>query len=143
MGQNKYVRILKDSGTINYDKALYPDKLGLIFKVVGGTEQTYIVETIDGTFHILKEDGLLMTEKEIFHTGTPKARKEEHYQLWPGIEALDVMAGTLSREEFIGFLKGNILKYQLRLGKKNGEPSEKDIQKINTYKQILKENFYE
>jgi len=67
-------------------------------------------------------------------------RKEEHYELWPGTEAWDIMKVTMTYEELIGFLKGNILKYQLRLGKKKGESIEKDLQKIETYKQILKES---
>ena len=66
-------------------------------------------------------------------------RKEKHYELWSNTEALDVMKATLSHEEFIGFLKGNILKYQLRLGSKPGESIEKDQEKIKTYKQLLKE----
>jgi hypothetical protein len=45
----------------------------------------------------------------------------------------------LSREEYIGFLKGNILKYQLRLGKKPGESVEREMSKIKTYQKQLEE----
>jgi hypothetical protein len=36
------------------------------------------------------------------------------------IQPWDVMEAVLTREEFIGFLKGNLLKYSLRQGKKAG-----------------------
>lgn len=32
----------------------------------------------------------------------------------------DVMAANLTREEFIGFLKGSIIKYEMRAGNKPG-----------------------
>lgn len=41
-------------------------------------------------------------------------KKEEHYQLWNYYEALDVIKLVLTKEEYIGFLKANILKYKLR-----------------------------
>ena len=35
-----------------------------------------------------------------------------------GIETIDFLQAKLTREEFIGYLKGNVLKYGSRLGKK-------------------------
>ena len=35
-----------------------------------------------------------------------------------GIETIDFMQAKLTREEFIGYLKGNVIKYSSRLGKK-------------------------
>ena len=43
----------------------------------------------------------------------------KHYMLFAdGMESFDVIRKTLTLEEYIGFLKGNILKYRLRAGKK-------------------------
>ena len=43
----------------------------------------------------------------------------KHYQLFAdGMESFDVIRRTLDHHEYIGFLKGNILKYRLRAGKK-------------------------
>jgi hypothetical protein len=36
------------------------------------------------------------------------------------VQPWEVMASIMTREEFIGFLKGNIIKYSLRAGKKLG-----------------------
>ncbi len=51
------------------------------------------------------------------------------------IECIDAMESALTREEFIGFLKGQILKYNWRLGLK-GDPVE-DAKKIQWYNNRL------
>ena len=37
-----------------------------------------------------------------------------------GIQPWTVMEAVLTREEFIGYLKGNVIKYAMRQGKKEG-----------------------
>jgi hypothetical protein len=59
----------------------------------------------------------------------------EHY-LNMDIQPWDVMASVLTREEYIGFLKGNIVKYSLRSGRKAGSD---DIAKARHYMLKLKE----
>lgn len=61
-----------------------------------------------------------------------------HYELWNGFEAIDVIKLSLTPEEYRGFLKGNILKYQLRLGKKDNV--DKEIVKIKDYQSELNES---
>ena len=51
------------------------------------------------------------------------------------IEPFYLMADLLSAEEFIGFLKGNLIKYAMRAPFK-GE-SEKDIEKYKYYSSLL------
>ena len=64
-----------------------------------------------------------------------KNEKSKHYEIWKDFEAIDVLKNCLKKEEYIGFLKGNILKYQLRLGKK--DDVSKEIEKIKDYKKEL------
>lgn len=138
MAQNKYVQVLDTDKYYNHF-----EYINGWYKILGGNrDEWHLCNGAGRTFYARRD-----------HCGDPAAReyreeepntetierKEAHYELWPNMEALDVMAMTLSLEEFIGFLKGNILKYQLRLGKKEGESVEKDLQKINTYKKILNE----
>jgi hypothetical protein len=59
----------------------------------------------------------------------------KHYELWEDYEAIDNIKSTLTKKEYLGYLKGNILKYQLRLGKKDNIDSEK--QKIQDYQNEL------
>jgi hypothetical protein len=58
-----------------------------------------------------------------------------HYKEMP-IQPWAVMEAVLTHEEFVGFLKGNILKYSLRAGRKEGSD---DVNKAWHYKQKLME----
>lgn len=64
-----------------------------------------------------------------------KNQSVKHYELWKDFEAIDVAKIVLTEEEYIGALKFNVLKYQLRLGKKDSV--EKEIQKIKDYQSEL------
>ena len=59
-----------------------------------------------------------------------------HY-MQGGIEAIDVIASRLTKEEFIGYLKGCKLKYDLRYPFK-GNP-EQDLEKSEWYKNKILE----
>ena len=67
--------------------------------------------------------------------------KPKHYRIFGEYiqtEALDVMRSTLTTAEYIGYLKGNILKYKLRAGDKGSdEDALKDIAKGREYKRAL------
>jgi len=52
------------------------------------------------------------------------------------VQPWDVMEAVLTREEFIGFLRGNVLKYAMRQGKKEGS---NDGAKAQHYLEKLKE----
>lgn len=58
-----------------------------------------------------------------------------HYKDMP-IQPWAVMELVLTREEFIGYLKGNIIKYSMRAGRKEGSD---DAGKAQHYQQKLKE----
>jgi len=47
-----------------------------------------------------------------------------------------VMEAVLTREEFIGFLKGNIIKYSLRQGKKDSPDADKALHYMQKLKEI-------
>ena len=64
-----------------------------------------------------------------------KNEKSTHYEIWKDFEAIDIIQELLTHDEYLGFLKGNILKYQLRLGKKDSV--EADMEKIQDYKREL------
>jgi hypothetical protein len=53
-----------------------------------------------------------------------------------GMQPWHVMESVLTREEFIGYLKGNIIKYGMRQGRKEGSD---DAGKALHYKQKLYE----
>lgn len=58
-----------------------------------------------------------------------------HYKTMP-VQPWEVMEAVLTKEEFIGFLKGNVLKYSLRAGRKEGTD---DANKARHYMMKLRE----
>lgn len=86
--------------------------------------------------------GCMISECECFNDDVQPVNKVKnpastHYELWQGTEAIDVIKEMLTPKEYKGFLKGNILKYQLRLGKKDA--TDKEIIKIKDYQRELRE----
>jgi hypothetical protein len=59
-----------------------------------------------------------------------------HYRDMP-IQPWELMEAVLTKEEFIGFLRGNAIKYSLRAGRKAG--SEDDAAKAKHYMEKLRE----
>jgi hypothetical protein len=56
-----------------------------------------------------------------------------HYKDMP-VQPWEVMEALLTHEEFVGFLKGNVLKYAMRQGRKDSDDAGKlkhYIQKLN------------
>jgi hypothetical protein len=64
-----------------------------------------------------------------------------HYMVFPEMEAIDVIRKVLSRDEFKGYLIGQILKYRLRAG--NKDDLQQDIDKADWYKNMLFNEFGE
>lgn len=101
------------------DKVLYED-IGLVMYVVRfrGSDTLYTVDgacihPVEGTVH------------------------DKHYRE-AVVEPILVMQALFSHDEFIGFLKGNILKYRLRAGHKGGDEEMKsDLDKIHVYEEWL------
>ena len=58
----------------------------------------------------------------------------DHYKTMQ-VQPWHVMEAVLTHEEFVGFLKGNIIKYSLRQGKKDSP----DAEKCKHYMQKLEE----
>ena len=57
-----------------------------------------------------------------------------HYKKM-GVQPWEVMEAVLSHEEFVGYLKGNIIKYGMRQGKKDSD----DAEKCRHYQRKLRE----
>ena len=61
----------------------------------------------------------------------------KHYKGNKGIETIDFIENVLTREEFIGYLRGNIIKYQSRANLKGRK--EEDLKKAKWYSDKLVE----
>lgn len=63
----------------------------------------------------------------------------KHYMLFPDLESIQAIQRLLTPEEYRGFLKGNVLKYRFRAGRKGGDDAKtlQDIQKSEQYAKFL------
>ena len=68
-------------------------------------------------------------------------QKPSHYYLFDDIEVIEVIARSMTSEQFKGYIFGNILKYRLRAGKK-GELAylEKDMAKAEFYATLYEQH---
>lgn len=67
-----------------------------------------------------------------------RSTADSHYKAL-AIEPLEVMRGMMTKIEYKGFLKGNVIKYSIRQGNKKGESAEKDAAKCREYIRLLSE----
>lgn len=63
--------------------------------------------------------------------------KPKHYNQG-GIECIQAIEASMTKEQFIGYLKGNILKYMWRFEDKNGI---EDLKKAQWYQNYLIEKY--
>lgn len=65
-------------------------------------------------------------------------RKPSHYQVFEGVESIEIIARSMTVSEFRGFCLGNVLKYRLRAGKKSELATmEKDLNKAAFYQELF------
>lgn len=67
--------------------------------------------------------------------------KPSHYDFFDGIEAIEIIARSMTVEMFRGYCLGNMLKYRLRAGKKSELAyAEKDLAKANFYAELFEKH---
>lgn len=76
-----------------------------------------------------------MVENETRTTANDIQVGGQHYKTMP-VQPWEVMESVLTHEEFIGFLKGNVIKYSMRAGRKEGSD---DANKARHYMMKLQE----
>lgn len=62
--------------------------------------------------------------------------RTKHYD--SQVQPINAMQANMSKEEFQGYCLGNIVKYCLRFGKKDGEGLQKEANKIADYAEFLR-----
>ncbi|AOZ65486.1 hypothetical protein kpv767_13 [Klebsiella phage vB_KpnP_KpV767] len=85
-----------------------------------------------------------MDDRNVTKVKEPAEPKEDdgvkqpsHYQLFEGVEVIEVIARSMTKEMFKGYCLGNILKYRLRAGKKSELATlEKDMAKATFYLEL-------
>lgn len=94
-----------------------------------------------------KEKELYKTSQDVFKgakcdrdlpvcdTNKVKNKNVSHYKLWDDFQVIDLMKIILTKDEYIGYLKGNLLKYKLR----DKGQDEADLIKAKDYQRELNE----
>lgn len=73
-------------------------------------------------------------------SGVDMVTRPSHYMLFPEMEAIEAIRKVLSPAEYRGYLKGNILKYRLRAGRKGDDSKAlEDLRKSEQYHTFLTE----
>lgn len=95
-------------------------------------------------FRYLDEE--VQPSKEIHEEARSKGpaddvRNPSHYQVFPDVESIEIIARSMTVAEFKGFCMGNVLKYRLRAGKKSELATmEKDLKKADFYKELFEQH---
>lgn len=64
-------------------------------------------------------------------TPSDMVKSPKHYEFFPGVEAIQIIARSMTEDQFKGYCMGNALKYRLRAGKKFN--TEEDLKKADQY----------
>jgi len=67
-----------------------------------------------------------------------QVRNPKHYQVLDGVESIEIIASSMTVEQFHGFCLGNILKYRIRAG--NKDKLQQDIDKADFYKELYEKH---
>lgn len=70
-----------------------------------------------------------------FKMKSEQVHSPKHYNVLENIEAIQIIAGSMSQEMFKGYCLGNILKYRLRCGAKDDVNQE--LAKADKYKELF------
>jgi Protein of unknwon function (DUF3310) len=69
--------------------------------------------------------------------GSP-VHSPQHYQVFPDKEAIEIIASSMTTEQFYGYCLGNFLKYRLRIGAK--DEVQQELGKSNKYKELYEKH---
>lgn len=78
-----------------------------------------------------REKSAPKTTPDLTPDNTDQVKNPSHYQLIEGVESIEIIARSMTKEQWKGFCLGNMLKYRIRAGKK--DLLQQDIDKANFY----------
>ena len=87
------------------------------------------------------EDGSMKLVKSNFSekpNSSDAVNKPSHYQFFEGVEVIEIIASSMTHEQFKGYCLGNRIKYRLRAG--NKDKLEQEIAKSDKYVELYDEH---
>lgn len=71
-------------------------------------------------------------------SGDSLVHSPQHYQVFQDKEAIEIIASSMTTEQFYGYCFGNFLKYRLRIGAK--DEVQQELGKSNKYKELYEKH---
>lgn len=81
-----------------------------------------------------REKSAPKTDTNLTADNSDQVKNPKHYQLIEGVESIEIIARSMTKEQWKGFCLGNMLKYRIRAGKKDA--LQQDIEKANFYGEL-------
>lgn len=139
--ESKYVEIVDKDGVgyvavKPYDKPLAycPEGCSVSYESFGKSPMVLLNTKEDECVAPEPNEKLL----ELLKLDAPDAvHSPKHYSVFDGTEAIEIIASSLTQEEFRGYCFGNLLKYRLRCGKKDDVNQE--LSKADKYKELYED----
>lgn len=97
-------------------------------------ERLSYINKIETLSQLYEQYGVTMEEEEAFKQSANQRQVGGSHYKDMGVEPWTVMQAVMTHEEFVGFLKGNIIKYGMRQGRKDSDDASKCqhyVQKLN------------
>jgi len=124
-----------DWGKYHLPLALYNGAKGVVELVekLGHEESARVHVNIVGYGHcfFMEEDLELTPIKEVLRDAV---HSPKHYAVFADVEAIEIIARSMTKEMFKGYCFGNLLKYRLRAG--NKDDVKQELGKADKYKEL-------
>lgn len=125
-------------------------KVGSVWRLIGSGYEVTVVGVAHEMVIFRVGDGTEFTEYPLtfLHRFEPTTNcaagtscvvdKPQHYQVFPDKEAIEIIASSMTTEQFYGYCLGNFLKYRLRIGAK--DEVQQELGKSNKYKELYEKH---
>ncbi|QIW89955.1 nucleotide kinase [Aeromonas phage PS] len=117
----------------------YTDKEDSWFVVVLQTDGAYVYCVNSDNMPIKYSYAAFLDNcTPIVGSGGSTVHSPQHYQVFPDKEAIEIIASSMTTEQFYGYCLGNFLKYRLRIGAK--DEVQQELGKSNKYKELYEKH---
>lgn len=110
-------------------------------EVIASTKDTVTFTVNDNYTHTRSLGVFLATWEPMSPCTTQQdsaVHSPQHYQVFPDKEAIEIIASSMTTEQFYGYCLGNFLKYRLRIGAK--DEVQQELGKSNKYKELYEKH---
>lgn len=131
------IKLFKAGDTARYIGTEQLALVGCTVEVTGYVHDLVVVSH-KGVSRLVKQSNLVPIRLRTSEQVLDAVNSPPHYQFFPDLEAIEVIARSMTQEQFYGYCLGNRLKYRLRAG--NKDKLEQDIAKSDKYSELYEQH---